>query len=388
MRKLIFYILFTCLLFNSHAEPTHGDKLKMECTVCHFTDKWNKIKTDGFNHKQTSFPLLGQHKIVECRKCHPTLDFSQAKSECFECHADVHQGTVGRDCENCHNAASWMINNVKPIHQQSGFPLTGAHAAADCQRCHTSASNLRFNNLRTDCFSCHKQQYDACSTPNHKSSNFSTDCTECHNMTAQSWMSIGKNFHAAFPLTAGHSNQQCVSCHTTRQYRAPISADCYSCHKKEFDATLKPNHVTSKFDKDCTGCHSIVSWLPTTKNFHQSFPLTAGHASLECISCHFSGDYSVKLSPECASCHGISKAAKISNMGHVSVFSKDCALCHTTQSWTTVRYAQHTGYEIYTGAHKQFAVRSWTKCIDCHNNDAAYKANCQKCHPAVVPYLK
>ena len=387
MRQLIFLIMFSLSIFLSHAVSTHGDKLKIECTVCHFTDKWTKIKTDGFDHKDTKYPLLGQHKIVDCRKCHTSLDFSQAKSACTDCHSEIHQGTVGRDCESCHNASSWIVNNIKQIHQQNGFALTGAHAAADCQRCHTSASNLRFNNISTECYSCHKKDYDMCATPNHKLANFSTDCAECHNMTGRSWISMGRNFHNAFPLTNGHSNLKCITCHTTGQYKAPISSQCYDCHKKEFDATTDPNHVSGKLDKNCASCHSTSTWNTTTKNFHVSFPLTGGHQTIECKSCHQSGDYSLDISPNCnVSCHAIApKAARIEFQGHISVYPKDCSLCHVIQDWSIVRYPQHTGYEIYTGVHKQGV---WTKCTDCHNNDAAYKANCQKCHPATAPYLK
>ena len=107
-------MLFFCLVVPSNAQTdkektTHGDKLTLECAVCHVTQNWTKIKTDQFNHKKTNFPLVGQHKIVGCRQCHTSLDFSKAKSECAECHKDVHQGTVGRDCERCHNANSWLV---------------------------------------------------------------------------------------------------------------------------------------------------------------------------------------------------------------------------------------------------------------------------------------
>ena len=316
MRKLIFFIFSVFLFLPLIAKTTHGDKFKIQCSVCHLTDKWNVIKPNGFNHKTTSFPLLGQHQQIDCKRCHASLVFSEVKSECNSCHADVHQGTVGRDCENCHNSSSWMINNIKPIHQQSGFPLSGMHAATDCQRCHVSASNLRFNNMRTDCYSCHKPQYDAVANPNHVASNFSTDCLECHNASATSWGVFGKNFHTTFPLNAGH-NIDCIKCHITGEYKTPLSTDCMSCHA------------------------------------------------------------------------GKLKVAKQKFAGHINKYSNDCSLCHKPLDWNTVRYELHaSNFEIYSGFHKLGTPGSWNSCIDCHNNDVTYKANCQKCHPPVAPYLK
>ena len=56
----------------------------------------SSIKTIySFNHNTTKLPLVGQHIEVNCRQCHPTLIFSEAKTECNECHTDVHQATAG-----------------------------------------------------------------------------------------------------------------------------------------------------------------------------------------------------------------------------------------------------------------------------------------------------
>lgn len=310
MRKRIFLLLFILTSLFSHAQTssekaTHGDKLTMECSVCHVTENWTKIKTDKFNHKKTNFPLLGQHKITTCRQCHISLYFSKAKSECSECHKDVHQGTVGNACERCHNTNSWIVSKVKVIHQQSGFPLVGAHAATDCQRCHVSTSKLRFENLNPSCYSCHKQQYYATSSGSfdHQLLGFGTDCASCHNMAGVNWKSA-INYHSFFPLRGGHSQ-----------------VDCFKCHH---------------------------------------------------------GDYTTKPSTDCISCHRYTyrTQASVKFPAHTTKYSQECTQCHTPMSWHRVRYAQHTGFEIYTGTHKG----KWSSCYDCHNNDATYKANCRKCH--------
>ncbi len=305
MRQLVLFIFVVVLTTTAWAvKSPHGEGFKMECVTCHTTADWNKIKTDGFNHNKTHFPLVGQHKTVSCKKCHTTLEFSKAKTNCSACHTDVHQGTVGNDCERCHTPNSWLVTNVKQIHRQVGFALVGSHATADCNRCHKSASMLRFDNISTDCYSCHKEKYNATTAPNHRKSGLDTDCARCHTMSGRDWLATGRGFdHGFFPLTNAHN--------------------------------------------------------------------------LACDACHFENNYSVKLSSECNSCHSLANNNPI--VAHKTKFvSYSCGNCHNTQGWSAgVRFKQHDSwFGIYSGKHKG----KWSKCTDCHNNDATYKANCRNCH--------
>jgi len=306
--RLFLFVIFlfrVSVMFSTTQKSPHGAELKINCTTCHKTDGWNRIKENGFNHNKTKFPLVGQHKSIDCKQCHSTLKFNEAKTECSSCHTDIHEGTVGKDCDRCHTPNSWIVTNVRQIHQQQGFPLLGAHAAADCNRCHVSASSLRFENMRTECYSCHQQQYDMTVKPNHKTSGFGIDCQRCHNMVGQSWNSIGKGFdHGFFPLAGAHN--------------------------------------------------------------------------IECSSCHIDNDYKVKLSSECSSCHSPGPARDTYPAHDSKYQSYDCSACHNITSWSSgVRFVQHDSWgRIYSGKHKS----EWSKCTDCHSNDAAYVANCRKCH--------
>jgi hypothetical protein len=301
---LIYLLLATVSgIFALPPKSPHGANHKIDCATCHVTDDWNKIKENGFNHNKTQFPLTGQHKAVNCRSCHSTLKFEDAQTECVSCHNDMHEGTTGLDCNRCHTTNSWIVTNVRQIHQQQGFPLLGAHAVTDCNLCHTSASSLRFNNIQSDCYSCHKDKYYATTTPNHVSTGFGTDCERCHTMTGREWS--GKGFdHSFFPLTGGHN------------------IDCAECHWDNF----------SKEEN---------------------------------------------LSPECSSCHGVKNSNPLP--AHKTKFLKfECNACHNISSWTSgINFRQHDSWgKIYSGEHKG----EWDRCIDCHNNDAAYIANCSKCH--------
>jgi ribosomal protein S27E len=260
-------ILLVFVVQVSAIQSPHGEKFKKDCAICHVTVNWKKIKPDGFNHNTTKFPLVGQHKMVDCRNCHTSLIFKEASSECSSCHKDIHEGTVGNDCGSCHTSNSWIVNNVRRIHQRAGFPLIGEHASADCNRCHTSASLLRFNNIRSDCYSCHQYQYELTSKPNHKLSGYGIDCQTCHNMAGMSWLSIGKGFdHGIFPLTGAH-NVQCGFCHVNNDYRTKLSSECSSCHDPGPAKTTSPAHTTKFLNFACADCHNTISW--TTVKFPQ-----------------------------------------------------------------------------------------------------------------------
>jgi len=272
MRKLIFLFCLASIfciqaqIKTTIIPPTHGPKLNIECGVCHITDNWTTIKSDKFDHDKTKYALKGQHKMVGCMDCHKSLDFLQIKSECIDCHKDVHQGTVGVDCERCHNENSWIVNNVKKMHDESGFPLLGTHLTADCQRCHTSASKLRYNNISTDCFSCHREKYYSIKKLNHVTAGFGTDCTECHNMSGREWKSVAKSFHVYFPLTAKH-NIACEYCHEENNYKKKLSSDCLSCHygagtisNKATPANNRDPRHKSVYSKDCGTCHNTRTW--------------------------------------------------------------------------------------------------------------------------------
>jgi hypothetical protein len=291
-------------IFAESQKSPHGDKFKIDCTVCHVTDGWKKIKENGFNHNKTRFPLLSQHKALSCRQCHPTLHFSDAKTDCSSCHVDIHEGTVGLDCNRCHNTNSWIVNNIRQIHQRDGFVLLGAHASADCNRCHTSVSKLRFDNIRSDCYSCHRVQYENSTAPNHRVSGFGIECNQCHSMSGRDWTYNNKGFdHGFFPLTAAHN--------------------------------------------------------------------------IACSNCHFDNDYSVKLSTQCSSCHNPGSARTRYPAHTTKYLVYECNACHNTSSWSGVIFKQHDSWgRIYSGVHQG----RWQQCTDCHNNDAAYVANCSKCH--------
>jgi hypothetical protein len=65
-------------------------------------------------------------------------------------------------------------------HRATGFPLVGAHAAADCTSCHDTLRQDRWTRPAADCYSCHARDYQRADVhPNHVTANFSKSCDTC-----------------------------------------------------------------------------------------------------------------------------------------------------------------------------------------------------------------
>jgi len=375
MRRIILFTLYVIFITSLFAESPHGKDFNIKCVVCHTTDNWTKIKLDGFNHDDTDFPLIGQHKTVYCRKCHENLKFKNAKRECISCHKDVHELTLGTNCERCHTPSSWIVKNITQIHQQSRFPLLGRHAQLDCNLCHKSASLLRFDPMRSDCIDCHLKDYNAATTPNHVTGNFPKDCMQCH--TQQNWTSATFNHNStAFPLTGAHIGVTCVSCHKNGYTAIPTT--CVSCHLANFNATTNPNHTTAKFSTDCQTCHSTTTWTPSTFNHNTAttFPLTGAHIGVACVSCHTNGYGAIPTT--CVSCH-LTTYNATTNPNHITAkFPTTCETCHTSTAWVPSSFNHNTSTTFpLQGAHIGVA------CISCHTNGyGVIPTTCVSCHLA------
>jgi len=398
MRRILLFTFYVIFITSVFGKSPHGDNFKLQCITCHTTDNWTKIKMEGFNHDSTDFPLVGQHKTVYCRKCHEDLQFKNAKKECASCHKDVHEGTLGRDCERCHTPSTWIVKNIRQIHQQSRFPLLGSHAVVDCYLCHKSASRLRFDPMKSDCIDCHLIDFNNATNPPHVASNFSKDCSLCHNLV--NWQSTTFNHNATnFPLTGGHFGVDCIKCHANG-YTATSSA-CVSCHLTNYNATTNPNHITAKFSTDCQTCHNTTAWSPSTFNHNTAttFPLTGAHIGITCTQCHTNGYGAIPTT--CVSCH-LASFNSTTNPNHVtSNFPTTCETCHSTTNWTnsTFNHSTSTTFPL-TGAHIALACNLChptnynaipTTCVSCHLTNynattnpnhitAKFSTTCETCH--------
>ena len=192
--------------------------------------------------------------------------------------------------------------------------LTGKHASAKCDACHTGT--LYRDKLRTECRSCHAKD------DLHKGS-LGDRCETCHADT--SWK-VARFDHAQtrFALLGRHARIECNACHRTAVFReAP--RECAGCHEAD-------DRHEGTLGRDCAACHNARDWrLWEFDHRRTAFALDGAHASVGCGACHVApGARVAKLSVACVDCH------RRDDVHHGS-FGPLCERCHGTGSFKEIR---------------------------------------------------
>jgi len=319
--------------YNSTTSPNHAAaNLPRTCQSCHSTSAWRPAS--GIDHNKTRFPLTGAHQSVDCARCHVGGRFAGTPTDCYSCHQADYNSTTSpnhaaanlpRSCQSCHSTSAW-----KPAsgidHNKTRFPLTGAHKTVDCARCHVGG---RFAGTPTDCYSCHKANYNGATNPNHRG--FPTTCQSCHSTNAWRPASFNHN-KTRFPLTGAHQRADCNQCHGNGRY-AGTPTDCFSCHQADYNNANNPDHRAAGFPTQCQSCHTTNAWRPADFNHDAAFfPINSGrHRGVwsSCQTCHVNpGNYKAF---ECINCHAHEKGETDSHhreVGGYAYSSPACYNCH------------------------------------------------------------
>ena len=262
----------------------HGP-LSVPCENCHTAAGWRPIRAvPEFDHNKTKYPLRGMHEKVKCAQCHAKPVFTNVGKNCADCHADIHRRQMGPNCEQCHTVKGWDIPPQQVRDHQNRLPLFGAHAAVPCEECHKQAATGQFLGLSTQCDSCHLKDWQNTTNPVHASAGpafAASNCQGCHNF--DSWLNANFDHSTTgFPLTNGHANVPCSSCHINNNYNlqiAPINCGNSQCHLTTWQQTNNPTHATAGpafAVANCSNCHTTAGW--GTANFDHSvtgWPLRA-----------------------------------------------------------------------------------------------------------------
>lgn len=160
----------SCIDCHREDDPHKGSQGD-NCASCHNEISWTAKLS--FDHDLSAFPLLGKHKTVECGACHLDKEFRSAETACRACHADddVHKGSLGEDCADCHNPTAWSLWTFSHD-TQTDFPLTGAHQDLKCASCHRP-SGAEAAAQSSVCISCHRAD------DRHRGQ-FGPNCDRCH----------------------------------------------------------------------------------------------------------------------------------------------------------------------------------------------------------------
>ncbi len=348
----------------------HEGKQGKACQDCHSQDNWNLLGAI-MDHSRTRFPLVGAHAGTACRQCHVGIEVGNMEPldvACESCHGglaehvlDPDHAALGwiQDCSECHRPTTWGGQGF--IH--TGFPLTGAHAQADCTQCHMGGV---FGGPARDCVDCHQPEYDATTNPDHADAGFPTDCRLCHGAT--SW-APAQFQHNTFALTGSHRLLGCNQCHTGTVF-AGLPSNCVDCHQSDYDNTAEPPHMAAGYATSCDDCHNTTAWDDAVLD-HSSYPLTGAHVAINCSQCHV-GAVFAGLPNNCVDCH-LADYQGTTNPNHgAQGFSTACDGCHTTTMWNGAVF--NHAFPIDDGDHDGFA------CTQCHLNIGSNDFSCTHCH--------
>ena len=319
-------IAFSCheADYNGASDPSH-DGFPTTCEDCHQVNGWQPAT---FDHNQTAFPLLGAHLSVDCASCHAD-GYAGTPQDCFSCHEADYNGASDPShdgfpttCEDCHQVSGWQPATFD--HNQTAFPLLGAHLSVDCASCHADG----YAGTPQDCFSCHEADYNGASDPSHDG--FPTTCEDCHQVSGWQPATFDHN-QTAFPLLGAHLSVDCASCHADGYAGTP--QDCFSCHESDYNGASDPDH--DGFPTTCEDCHQVSGWSPASFDHNQTaFPLLGAHQSVDCASCHADGYAGTPQ--DCFSCHE-SDYNSASDPDHDG-FPTTCEDCHQVNGWSPASF--------------------------------------------------
>ncbi|MDP2342064.1 MAG: cytochrome c3 family protein [Deltaproteobacteria bacterium] len=324
---------------KSSGEGYHARLGAQLCAECHREHRgaaasiieWPSSQR-AFNHSMTSWPLVGQHRKADCKKCHEPRrmvdddarkllakgrdTFLGLPSRCAGCHFDEHRsdnhgGRPGEACAKCHTPegfkpAKLFDHNNKTM---ASYPLTGLHKKVDCAKCHAavvddktaaaafpapkSRSYAQLSALdHNSCTDCHDDAHRGA---------FGRNCTQCH--TTAGWRTILQSaddfgFHdkTKFPLRGEHTSVACKTCHGPFPGQKAIfkglpHARCADCH---VDAHVGQIAKDDKGEVPCERCHTVNGFVPVlfdaAAHARTRFPLEGAHQAVACNACHTADD--------------------------------------------------------------------------------------------------
>ena len=307
-----------------HRDP-HAGRFPGACAKCHQTSAWSAIRSEGFNHDLTRYPLRGAHTSVRCALCHDEKRAFGAKPKherCTDCHRDAHAGTAtlaGKpaDCASCHDVKGYVPSlYTVAAHGTTRYPLEGAHATAKCELCHTRAaagtpaaaklgtSRVAMRPAADACQTCHRDPHEGRFTAvNSKAKRL--ECRSCHTMDRFHPSTYDSEAHEAcvFPLEGAHRAVPCAECHgelRDRKERSSLVAAakgqrtirfesdarrCVECH----DDPHGTQFASTKPGNSCDRCHGADAFQPAARfdhRKHSTFKLDGAHEKVACAACH------------------------------------------------------------------------------------------------------
>ena len=277
---------------NCHVD-VHNNKFGQNCTKCHSEQSFQVIKgMSDFDHNSTNYKLENKHLLVNCTDCHKTkLTDPLAHNKCTDCHTDYHErqfvvSKYAPDCSDCHSTKGFVGSSFTiERHNETEFPLVGAHLATPCFVCHKKEPKWNFRNIGKQCADCHENIHESFIDNKYYPEE---RCENCH--SENRWVEVEFN-HAktGYELLGEHKKQSCRACHFSmsadgeivQQFDYPTSS-CTDCHTDKHNNQFESDGVT-----DCLKCHDYNNWKANKFDHNNTkFVLDGKHINVACSDCH------------------------------------------------------------------------------------------------------
>jgi hypothetical protein len=301
---------------------------------------------------------------------------ARAGFPCVECHRPDYDAALDPNhaaggypttCQQCHTLEAWAPATFAG--HDAFWPLTGAHAAAQCESCHAGGV---YEGTATACESCHGADYDATTKPSHAAAGLPRACEVCHDTAG--WVPSRFDHDAAWPLTGAHVAAACESCHADGF--EGTARECVGCHLPDWQTAADPDHVALELPQACVACHGTAAWKPADFEGHDAiWPLVGEHREAACESCHKDGYAGTPTA--CDDCHHPDYVAA-KTPDHVAAgYPTTCESCHAATGWKPSTFDHEASWPL-TGAHAEAA------CESCHEGGvyAGTPDTCVGCHQA------
>ena len=269
-------LLILCMI--AFAWGQDSIKTSRSCLDCHQSGTWFPLSQNPtfMHNSSTDFQLEYTHSSLKCTQCHTGESieafhqFNVKGRDCVSCHQDIHQNYWGNECDDCHSPENWDPGIAYRRHNETLFPLVGAHFSQDCYLCHSSPAKLP----PIECQLCHEVDFVP-ELSSHAGMSNTVDCSNCHAPTR--WNQIlAINHGVFFPIYSGEHRGRWASCST--------------CHKQAGDYEIftcmttgchTASHMNSEHcdGSDCEDCGRLT------------YPRT-GVNSEDCYYCHPQGNKS------------------------------------------------------------------------------------------------
>jgi len=237
--------------------------------------------------------------------------------------------TFPKDCTLCHAKGSWheIRSDFTFDHgKETGVAMNGAHATAQCLRCHNDRGPVS-TFAKRGCTGCHEDIHRG---------RLGIKCTTCH--SENDWNPTGVyavHAQTRFPLQGVHAGVTCSRCHPSAVAGQFIGADprCEACHRQNAISAKTFDHAAQSALINCQQCHNQVSWAdanPHTGNFSDCYRCHRANFEAQNLKDPNHGGYGTN----CANCHH-STVTWSGATGHLHIFNQNhhnngtCTNCHT-----------------------------------------------------------